>query len=586
MSARPDIIIRNGMIVDGTGGEPYSGDVAISGDRIAAVGTIDGCADEEIDASGLLVTPGFVDIHTHYDGQAIWEDRLFPSSGHGVTTVLMGNCGVGFAPCRAEDRERLIELMEGVEDIPGAVMAEGLTWAWESYPEYLDAVEARPHDINLASNLPHSALRVYVMQERAVAGEQATPADLARMSALTREAMEAGALGFASSRTLFHRSSSGDVIPTLDAGEEELLAIARAVQASGDCILQIASDYKNFSDLEGEFSLIKRVAGATDRLLTLPMAQTHGNPEGWRDLMALIEQANAEGMRVTGQVLPRGIGMLLGVELSMHPFSLCPSYQAIHNLPVADRLVRMRDPALRAQIVGEAPADPTVPLLAFTRKFEGMFEIGNPLDYEPPLESSIAARAARMGVTPEELAYDLMVEREDHVALFMPFANYAHGNLDVVLELFRHKDVVLGLGDGGAHYGVICDASYSTFLLSHWTRDRTRGERLSVPEVVKALTSVTAAMIGLNDRGLLAPGYKADINIIDHAGMKLHSPKIAFDLPAGGKRLTQMADGFVATIVNGEIVYRDGVATGALPGRLVRGRQPAPAAREPVHSHE
>jgi N-acyl-D-aspartate/D-glutamate deacylase len=572
-----DIIIRNGTIVDGAGGEPYVADVGISGDRIAAIGKIGETAREEIDASGKLVTPGFVDIHTHYDGQAIWEDRLFPSSGHGVTTVLMGNCGVGFAPCRAEDRERLVKLMEGVEDIPGVVMTEGLTWEWESYPQYLDAVESRPHDINLASYLPHSALRVYVMGERAAVGEKATAEDLSRMAELTSEAMEAGALGFSSSRSIFHRSSSGDAVPTLDAGEEELLAISRAMQSSGDGILQIASDYKNFTDLEGEFSLIKRVAQQTDRLLTLPMAQAHNNPDGWRDLMALIEQANAEGMRVTGQVLPRGIGMLFGIELSMHPFSLVPSYQAIHDLPLAERLEKMHDPEMRARIVSESPADPSMPLLSFTRKFAGMFEIADPLDYEPPLESSIAARAEHMGVTPEELAYDLMVAREGHVALFLPFANYAHGNLDVALELFRHKDVVLGLGDGGAHYGVICDASYSTFLLSHWTRDRTRGERMEVPEVIKALTSETASMVGLHDRGLIAPGYKADINIIDHAGLELHSPSIAFDLPAGGRRLTQKADGFVATIVNGEIVYRDGVATGALPGRLVRGQQQAPA---------
>jgi N-acyl-D-amino-acid deacylase len=585
MPAQLDLIIRNGTIVDGSGGDPYVADVAIARDRIVAVGRIEGDAAQEIDAAGMLVTPGFVDIHTHYDGQVIWENRLFPSSGHGVTTVLMGNCGVGFAPGRADDRERLIELMEGVEDIPGVVMAEGLSWDWESYPQYLDAVERRAHDINLASYLPHSALRVYVMGERAAAGESATPGDLTRMAEITKEAMAAGALGFSSSRSLFHKSSSGESVPTLDAGEEELLAISRAMQESGEGILQIASDYKNFTDLDGEFGLIKRVAQQTDRLLTLPMAQAHNNPDGWRDLMRLIEQGNAEGMRITGQVLPRGIGMLFGLELSMHPFSMVPAYQEIHHLPMAERLERMRDPEVRARITRGAPSNPSMPLLAFTRRFAGMFEMADPLDYEPPLESSIAARAERMGVTPEELAYDLLVEREGRAALFLPFANYAHGNLDVALELFRHKDVVLGLGDGGAHYGVICDASYSTFLLSHWTRDRSRGERLTVSEVVKALTSETAAMIGLHDRGLLAPGYKADINIIDHARLTLHAPQIAYDLPAGGRRLTQKADGFVATIVNGEIVYRDGVATGALPGKLVRGRQPAPLQPELVAAH-
>ena len=585
MAAQLDIVIRNGTIVDGSGGEPYVADLAISGDRIAAIGRVEAKGAQEIDATGKLVTPGFVDIHTHYDGQAIWESRLFPSSGHGVTTVLMGNCGVGFAPCRAQDRERLIELMEGVEDIPGVVMTEGLTWEWESYPQYLDAIEARPHDINLASYLPHSALRVFVMGERASAGEDATPADLDRMAALTKEAMAAGALGFSTSRSLFHKSSSGESVPTLDAGEQELLTISRALQQSGDGILQVASDYKNFTDVPGEFGLLKRVARETDRLLTLPMAQAHNNPDGWRAIMALIEQANAEGMRVTGQVLPRGIGMLFGLDLSLHPFTLIPSYQAIHDLPLAERLERMRDPELRARIISEGPTDPTMPLAAFTRKFAGMFEMTDPLDYEPPLDQSIEARAGRMGITPEELAYDLLLECGGRVALFLPFANYAHGNLDTALELFRHKDVVLGLGDGGAHYGVICDASYSTFLLSHWTRDRDRGEKLTVPEVVKALTSDTASMVGLDDRGRLAPGYKADINIIDHAGLTLHAPQVAYDLPAGGRRLTQKADGFVATIVNGAVVYRDGEATGALPGTLVRGRQPVPAQRTMADAH-
>ena len=580
MHASYDLVIRGGSIVDGLAGDPFVGDVAISADRIVAVGKFKGGGAEEIQANGLLVTPGFVDIHTHYDGQVIWENRLSPSSAHGVTTVLMGNCGVGFAPCRAQDRLRLIELMEGVEDIPGAVMAEGLTWNWESYGEFLDAVEARPHDINVASYLPHSPLRVYVMGERAVAGERATDADIVRMAELTRDAMRAGALGFSSSRTLFHRSKTGDTIPTLDAGEEELLAISQAIRASGDGILQIVSDYKNMTDIEGEFALLKRVAQKAGRLLTLPIAQLHSAPEAWREVMARIEAANAEGMQITAQVLPRGTGLLFGLDLSMHPFILSPSYQAIQHLPLAERVARMRDPELAACIIAEPPRGPMHPLQEPMRRFEGMFEVGDALDYEPPLHSSIAARAARAGATAEQLAYELLLAHSDQAALYMPFANYAAGNLDTVMELMRHKDVVPGLGDGGAHYGVICDASYSTFMLSHWTRDRQRGEWFTVPQVVRAMACSTASMIGLHDRGVLAPGYKADINIIDYDRLRLHPPKIAFDLPAGGRRLTQRAEGYVATIVNGTVVYREGIATGALPGRLVRGQQSVPTTRK------
>jgi len=573
---RYDLVLRGGTIVDGTGAAPFVGDVALIGDRIAAVGRIAGKGREEIDAAGKLVTPGFVDIHTHYDGQSIWESRLSPSSGHGVTTVVMGNCGVGFAPCRAGDRNRLIELMEGVEDIPGVVMTEGLSWEWESYPQFLDAVEARPHDIDLASYLPHAALRVFVMGERASVGEVANAADLATMAALTRDAMRAGAIGFSTSRSLFHRSSSGEAVPTLEADAAELGAIAAAMRDMGDGILQIASDYKNFTEIDAEFALIREVARSAGRTMTLPIAQTHSNPEGWRTILSLIEDANAQGMSVTAQALPRGIGMLLGLDLSMHPFSSCPSYQAIHPLPITERIERMRDPAIRERITREAPLNPDIPLQQQVRRFAGMFEIVDPLDYEPPLDSSIAARAARMGISPEELAYDLLVARGAGAALFLPFANYAYGNLDTALEMFHHKDVVLGLGDGGAHYGVICDASYPTFLLSYWARDRERGERIDIPTVVKALSRDSAVAVGLCDRGLIAPGYKADVNVIDHARLSLRAPEVAFDLPAGGRRLTQHADGYVATIVSGQVVYRDAVPTGVLPGRLVRGRQPQP----------
>lgn len=576
MHDRHDLVIRNGTIVDGSGNPPFVGDVAVDDGKITALGNVDGYGAEEIDAAGLLVTPGFVDIHTHYDGQVIWENRLAPSSGHGVTTVVMGNCGVGFAPCKAQDRERLVKLMEGVEDIPEVVLTEGLTWEWESFPEYLDAVEAREHDINIASFLPHSALRVYVMGERAVAGESATADDLARMADITKEAMEAGAIGFATSRTLFHRSSAGDLVPTLDAGEDELMAIARAIEEAGDGILQIANDYKDATDIPGEFALMARVARATGRSLTMPTAQSHSRPDEWRTILGLVEQANRDGIPVKAQVMPRAIGMLFGLDLSMHPFSLSPSYLAIKDLPLDERIERMRDPALRAALVAENPGDPSVPLLAFIRSFDRMFEAGDALDYEPLLEHSIGARAKALGVSPLELAYDLLLKHHGQAALYTPMSNYAYGNLDPSYELMRHKDVILGLGDGGAHLGVICDASYSTFMLTHWTRDRQRGPKIDVASAIKALTSATAETAGLLDRGRLAPGYNADINIINYEGLRLHAPKIAFDLPAGGRRLTQKADGYVATIVNGAVVYRNGEATGILPGKLLRGRQPAP----------
>ena len=572
-----DLLIRGGTIFDGRGGAPFVSDLAISGDRIAAIGDLDGySADEEIDASGLIVTPGFVDVHTHFDGQVIWSDRLSPSSGHGVTTVVIGNCGVGFAPCRAEDRVRLIKLMEGIEDIPGIVMTEGLTWDWESYPEYLDQIEQRPHDINIASFLPHSALRVFVMGERAAAGEPATAQDLAAMSALVREAAAAGAIGFGTSRTLYHRSSDGGVVPTLDAAETELNAIAEALAAEGDGILQIATDYKSHTAVDEEFAMMRRVAERNGRLLMLPTVQMHSAPEDWQDVVRLIEQANDEGVAVRGQVMPRGIGMLYGLELSMHPFCLTPSYRAIAHLPLTERLAVMRNSAKRAEIIDEKPLDPPVPLFEGVRMFDGMFEMSEEVDYEPSFEDSIAARAGRAGIRPEELAYDLLVQGDGITTFFMPFSNYFEGNLDVVHTMLRHKNFVPGLGDAGAHLGAICDGSYSTFMLSHWTRDRTRGARLPLAKAVKALAHDTAQAIGLNDRGVLAPGYKADVNIIDYDRLKLHRPRVEYDLPAGGRRLTQDASGYVATIVNGEVVYRDGEPTGVLPGELVRGTRQEP----------
>ena len=487
---------------------------------------------------------------------------------------------MGFAPCRAQDRERLTKLMEGVEDIPEVVLTEGLTWEWETYPEYLAAVNARPHDINIASFLPHSALRVYVMGERAAAGEVATPDDLARMAEVTGEAMKSGAIGFSTSRTIYHRSSTGDLVPTLEATEDELMAIAQAIEVAGDGVLQIANDYKDATDIPGEFALMVRVTQATGRRLIMPTTQSHSRPDEWRTIISLVEQANRNGVTVRAQIIPRAIGMLFGLELSMHPFSLSPTYLGFKDLPVAGRVDRMRDPGVRAQLLEEVPEDTSIPMFTFIRCFDRMFEMDDPLDYEPPLEASMEARAAALGIDPLELAYDLLLKHEGHAAFYAPLSNYGYGNLDPSYEMLQHKDFVLGLGDGGAHLGAICDASYTTFMLTHWTRDRRRGPKIGVAQAIRALTSVTAETVGLLDRGRLAPGYNADVNIIDYDRLTLHAPKVAFDLPAGGRRLTQKADGYVATIVNGIIVYRGGNATGALPGELVRGIRAAPQVTE------
>ncbi|OZA60285.1 MAG: amidohydrolase, partial [Sphingomonadales bacterium 39-62-4] len=426
------------MIADGLGGEPVAGDVALRDGRIERVGLVHGQGREEIDATGLLVTPGFVDIHTHFDAQAIWEARMSPASEHGVTTVVVGNCGVGFAPCREQDRDSLITLMEGVEDIPEVVMAEGLTWEWESYPQFLDAVASRPHDVNIASYLPHAPLRLFVMGDRASAGEVATAEDRAAMARIAAEAMKAGAIGFATSRSLFHRSANGEPICTQDAEEAELLDIALAMGEPGSGVLQVAVDFGGTRALDEEFAILSRVARISGQSLTLPIAQIHSDPDLWRRIMGKVGEANASGANVCAQALPRGIGVIFGLDLSAHPFFLKPSYRDIAELPIPERVAAMRDPARRARILSEDPVECLLPVAATINRFEGMYEIGNPIDYEPVPESSIVARAAALGVSAEALAYDILVEHGGEPALYMPFANYADGNLDVALEMLRH----------------------------------------------------------------------------------------------------------------------------------------------------
>jgi N-acyl-D-aspartate/D-glutamate deacylase len=570
-----DLIIRGGTIVDGLGGQPFVGDVAVRDGVIAALGGIDGDAVREIDATGLLVTPGFVDLHTHYDGQAIWSDRLNPSSNHGVTTVVMGNCGVGFAPCRRDDHDVLVDVMAGVEDIPGAVMTDGLAWDWETFPEYLDALDSRRHDIDIATYLPHSPLRVYAMGQRGANREPATAADLARMRALAKEAIEVGALGFASSRLVVHKSGSGEQIPSYNAAWEEIAAIARGVVDGGGGTLQFVPDVPDGGYapvLQGVF----RVARDVGMPVTFSMTTSVAGDPIWQGAIDLIEKFNADGAAITAQVFPRPIGLIAGLELSISPFVLYPTYQEIAHLPLAERVARMRTPEVRARILADKPSLQGHPVLGLGQSWEWMFPLEDCPDYEPAPSTSLLACAQARGVSPVEEAYDRFLDGDGNAMFLIAVSNFENGSLDTIAELMRRNDTVLGLGDGGAHYGMICDASYPTFLLAHWTRDRANG-RISVADAVKELTSVPARVAGLEDRGHIALGRKADLNVIDYSALRLHRPVITYDLPAGGRRLDQTADGYVATIVSGQTITENGEPTGALPGRLVRGRQPAPS---------
>ena len=571
-----DLIIRNGTIVDGLGGEPFVGDVAVSNGVIAAVDAVGGDAAREIDATGLLVTPGFVDLHTHYDGQAIWSDRMTPSSAHGVTTAVMGNCGVGFAPCRAEDHDVLVDVMAGVEDIPGVVMVDGLPWDWETFPEYLDAVESRKRDIDVAAYLPHSPLRVYVMGRRGAEREPATTEDLDRMRALAKEAIEIGAIGFASSRFSFHKTGSGDLIPTYGAAQDEISAITQGVADGGGGLIQFVPDIPA-GGYESVLLQVFEAAADAELPVTFSLATGNSGDPIWPDAITLIEKYNAAGGDITAQMFPRPIGLVIGLELTGNPFVFYPSYREIADLPLAERVAEMRKPEVRARILADKPAGDGHPLLYLAQAWNWIFPLTDNPDYEPAASTSIAARAKARGVTPMEEAYDRLLDEDGHAMLLVAMGNYQDNSLDTVGELLRRDDVVLGLGDGGAHYGMICDASYPTFLLAHWARDRASG-RMRVADVIRELTSVPARVAGFADRGRIAVGYKADLNVIDHAAVRLHKPVITHDLPAGGRRLDQAADGYVATIVSGEIIAENGVPTDARPGKLVRGRQPAPVA--------
>ncbi len=561
-----DLVIRGGRVIDGTGAPARNADVAVDNGKIVAVGAVSGSGRREISAAGAIVTPGFVDIHTHYDGQATWASRMSPSNHHGVTTVVMGNCGVGFAPVKRTDHDLLIELMEGVEDIPGAALHEGLSWDWETFPQYLDYLSKRRFDMDIAAQLPHAALRVYVMGERGANREPATAEDISQMRVLAREAAAAGAIGFSTSRTLNHRSSKGAPTPSLTAEVDELVGIAMGLKDAGHGVLELISD---FGDLEEEFGIVERMSSASGRPISISLAQGL-SPNGWKKILGRIQNNVGAGRVMRGQVAPRPIGIVLGLSTTLNPLLMRPSYSAIAKLPLAERLAKLKDPAVKAKILAEEPAPAFERMKRLVADFDRIWLMNDPPDYEPAPEDAIGPRARALGRAPLEYAYDLLLQRDGRQLLFTPFANYAEFNLDCCREMILSDDCVMGLGDGGAHVGTICDASFSTYLLAHWGRDRTRGERIDLSTLVKRQTRDTARAVNLLDRGVIAAGMKADLNIIDFDNLRVRAPEMIKDLPAGGSRLEQRADGYLATIVSGEVTYQNGEPTDALPGRLVR----------------
>jgi N-acyl-D-aspartate/D-glutamate deacylase len=587
-----DLKITGGHIHDGSGAAPVTADIAIKDGRIAAIGQDLGEAARTIDATGRLVTPGFVDIHTHYDGQASWDGMLRPSIDHGVTTAVMGNCGVGFAPVREADHDKLIKLMEGVEDIPGTALHEGLTWDWESFPDYLDALSKIPRTIDIAAMVPHDPLRVYVMRDRAVHSEPANDADIAEMRRLTREALEAGAVGFATGRSDVHKTADGEWTPSSESTREELTGIAKAFNGLDYGVVQAVSDFnleRGEQDFDDEWSIIADYAKASGRPFSFSLMQRDFAPDQWLKLIERTETLKDEGVDARMQVAPRAIGVFLGFNCTFHPFMGYPSYKTIADLPLDERVARMKDPAFKAQILSETtdrlsgPGSSVPPLADMLMEHiefvaEKFFQLGNPPDYEQSGENSLAARARSKGVSLMEMVYDTLLERDGHELIYLPLYNYTELNYDNVLKMMEHPQALYGLSDGGAHVGTVCDASMPTYMLTHWTRDRKRGRKLDLPRVVRMLTGAQADYMGMTDRGYLREGLKADINIIDLDRLQMEPPHMERDLPAGGQRLLQGATGYVATIVAGEVVMEEGKLTGAMPGTVYRAGQQAVAA--------
>lgn len=572
--AEHDLVIRDGRIVDGTGAAPFIGDIAIDKGLISAVGTIEGTGRDEIDANGLLVTPGFVDIHTHYDAQATWDPWLTPSSQHGVTTVVMGNCGVGFAPVKPESRSELIDLMEAVEDIPGAAMHEGIKWEWESFPEFLDALDKRQYAADIGTQMPHCALRVYVMGDRGIRNEPATADDIAQMRKLTGEAIKAGALGFSTSRTDLHNTLTGNPVPGTLAANDELMGIAAALKDQGTGVFQIAATHR---EMEKEFDWMLEMAKNTGRMVTFQIQQIDEAPDLYKKMLKHLDEARAQGVtNIRGQHSGRPVGLLMGWQTSVHPFIGFPEYAPYARLPIEERLEKLRDPAVRAAITSGKNVDKLGDFGKFiTTSFHKMYPFGERENYEPALEDAIAAVAARAGKTPEEAAYDAMMMQDGKALIYFPLFGYSTNDYTAIEETLLHPQTGLSLADGGAHVGAICDGGTPTFMLTHWTRDRTRGPKIPLEQIIRIQTKDTAEQYGLFDRGVLKPGMKADVNIIDYDNLSFTHPEMRFDLPAGGRRLWQGAHGYKATILSGVVVARDDEPTGELPGKLIRGPQHA-----------
>ena len=560
-----DLVVRGGLVVDGTGAPAQTADVAVTDGVVTEIGRVDGRGRREIDADGAVVAPGWVDIHTHYDGQVTWDPEVTPSSWHGVTTVVMGNCGVGFAPVRPGGEDFLIELMEGVEDIPGTALHEGIDWSWETFAEYLDALDATGRVLDVAAQVPHAALRAYVMGERA--HEQPTAEEVGAMAALAEEALRAGAVGVTTSRTILHNSKHG-LVPGTTAVPDELLAFGDAMARAGHGVLEVVSDHVGGAEEQAWMAEVARRSGCT---VTFALAQAGHDPEGWREILAGVDALNTEGVTIVPQVSCRPTGMLFGLQSSLHPFFTHPTYRRLADLPLDERVAQLRTPEVRAALLSEEPATRNLIAIGLMTRWAQIFPLGDPPDYEPPAAASIAGVAAATGRTPQEIALDWLLERDGTALLFAPLASYAYHDHEVIRELMTHPGTVLGLSDGGAHCGLICDASMPTYLLTHWVRDRTRGPRLGLEEVVRMQTARTAEVYGLGDRGALVPGKRGDLNVIDLDGLRLHAPEMVHDLPAAGRRLVQRVDGYRATVCAGEVTFEDGVPTGARPGRLVRG---------------
>ena len=574
--AHHDLIIRGGTIVDGTGAPRFTGDVAIRDGLISAVGTVTGSAAQEIDATGLIVTPGWVDIHTHYDGQATWDAEMAPSSWHGVTTAIMGNCGVGFAPAAPDRHDWLIGLMEGVEDIPGTALAEGITWDWETFPEYLTSLERLPRSIDVGTHVPHAAVRAYVLGDRERPGAVPTSDDIAKMADIVEDGIRAGALGFSTSRTVIHKSIEGEVVPGTTATAEELIAIGRAMGRVGHGVFEMASDLRPEWN---EFGWMGAVSRETGLPVVFAALQSIARETTLDEQLAEMDRQNAAGANIVAAIALRGNGVIMAWQGTVHPFRFRPSWAEIENLPWNEQLARLKDPAFRNKLLADGNIYPESDIIhlfrALAEAWDQLYEMDDGFDYEPQADASIAARAAARGVSPAEYAYDLLTAGDGSGFIYFPILNYADGNLDFLEALQARDDCVNSLSDGGAHCGTICDAASPTFMLQHWVRDRPRGHRLTLEAAVKRQSHDTARLYGLDDRGVIAPGALADVNVIDFEHLRLEKPWLAFDLPAGGKRLLQRAEGYRYTIKSGEITFRDGVWTGATPGGVLRGPQRA-----------